>query len=233
MNFEATFGDYSSGVAFLQIGTVSIMKTEKFEQSKFGFPFIAYIADDVTDSPAIIFQLHGAGERGSGGEDLDKVLVNGFANILDCDEFSNCVLVMPQCPFDSFWVAKIESLKKFIDGVVEYYHADKKRISLTGMSMGGFGTWYTAMAYPDIFCAIAPCCGGGMPWNAEVLKMPVWAFHGDCDDVVLASNSVDMVDSLKKTNDNVRLDIYSGVGHNSWEKAFSKDLLLWLLQQHK
>ncbi len=84
-----------------------------------------------------------------------------------------------------------------------------------------------------MFAAIAPCCGGGMPWNTEVLKMPVWAFHGDCDDVVLPSNSIDMVKSLRMTNDNVKFDLYEGVGHGSWDKAFSPELMKWLLEQKK
>ena len=99
--------------------------------------------------------------------------------------------------------------------------------------MGGFGTWYTSMAYPDMFAAIAPCCGGGMPWNAEVLTMPIWAFHGDCDKLVLPSNSIDMVESLRKTNNNVKFDLYEGVEHNSWDRAFSPQLMKWLLEHRK
>ncbi len=197
------------------------------------FPYIAYISDDASDNPAMIIQLHGAGERGNGGAELDKVLVHGFPNVMPCDEFKDCVLIMPQCPADSFWAARVESVKKFIDTMIEEYNADKNRITLCGISMGAFGTWYTSMAYPDMFAAIAPCCGGGMPWNAGVLTMPVWAFHGLCDDVVLPSNSIDMVESLKKTNNNVRLDLYEGVGHDSWNRAFSPELMKWLLKHKK
>ncbi len=209
------------------------MKEIKVINNEFGFPYIAYISDDVSENPAMIIQLHGAGERGKGGDDLEKVLVHGFAESCDFSEFHDCVLIMPQCPENSFWAARVESIKKFIDKMVEVYNADKNRIYLTGLSMGAFGTWYTSMAYPDMFAAIAPCCGGGMPWNAGVLTMPVWAFHGDADDVVLPSNSIDMVESLKKTNNNVRFDLYEGVGHNSWERAFTSELMKWLLSQSK
>lgn len=209
------------------------MKIERHSHDGYPFSFISYISDDISENPAIIFQLHGAGERGDGDRDLDKVLVNGFAKTIDCASFKNCILVMPQCPENTFWAARVESIKKFIDMVCKHYHADMNRIYLTGLSMGGFGTWYTAMAYPDMFAAIAPCCGGGMPWNASVLKMPVWAFHGSEDDVVLPSNTIDMVNSLKKTNENVKFDLYDGVGHGSWAKAFTEPLLIWLLNQHK
>ena len=99
--------------------------------------------------------------------------------------------------------------------------------------MGGFGTWYTSMAYPKLFAAIAPCCGGGMAWNASVLTMPVWAFHGLCDTVVSPNQTIEMVEKLKLTNPNLKYDLYEGVGHNCWDLAFSESLLKWLLKQHK
>ncbi len=209
------------------------MKIIRSTDSKYEFPYIAYISDDVTKSPAMIIQLHGAGERGNGGNELDLVLRHGFGKYTELSELQNCILVMPQCPHNTFWVAKIESLKSFIDHMIDQYNADANRIYLTGLSMGGFGAWYTAMAYPDMFAAIAPCCGGGMPWNASVLTMPVWAFHGDQDQLVLPHNTIDMVEALKETNPSVKFDLYEGVGHNSWEKAFSPELMKWMLEQSK
>lgn len=209
------------------------MKKERYENYEFGFPFISVLSDDLSSNPALIIQLHGAGERGNGGKELDKVLVNGFAKTADLTKMKDCVLVMPQCPTDTFWAARVESIRKFIDKMIELYSADKTRIYLAGLSMGGFGTWYTAMAYPELFAAIAPCCGGGMPWNAGVLNMPVWAFHGALDKIVAPINSIDMVESLMKTNNNVKFDIYGDMGHNSWDRAFSDELLIWLMQQRK
>ena len=209
------------------------MKVQKYSHSELGFPFIAYLPDNLSEHPALLIQLHGAGERGAGNADLDKVLVHGFANIVNDGNLKDCILVMPQCPTDSFWVAKIETLRRFIDELVSLYHADRDRICLCGLSMGGYGTWYTAMAYPDLFAAIAPCCGGGMAWNAEVLKMPVWAFHGKEDDEVSPIQTIEMVEALKKHNPNVRFSLYEGVGHNSWSRGFSEETLRWLLAQHK
>ena len=209
------------------------MKIIKQTGSDAVFPYIAYLAENTSDHPALIIQLHGAGERGDGNADLDKVLVHGFSHIVNDQNFQDCILVMPQCPADSFWVAKIESLKRFIDALIDRYRIDPNRIYLCGLSMGGFGTWYTAMAYPDLFAAIAPCCGGGMAWNADVLKMPIWAFHGKEDSVVSVNQTVEMVEKLKHSNPALRYDLYDGVNHDSWKIAFSEGLLQWLLSQHK
>ena len=209
------------------------MQVIRHSLSDIGFPFIAYIPDTVSEHPALIIQLHGAGERGSESVDLDKVLVHGFSSIVNDDNLKDCILVMPQCPQNSFWTARTESLKLFIDNIIDIYAIDTGRVYLCGLSMGGFGTWYTAMAYPDLFAAIVPCCGGGMAWNAGVLKMPIWAFHGKEDTIVSVNQTLEMINGLKDRNTNFRYTLYDGVGHDSWKKAFSDELLAWLLSQHK
>jgi len=196
-------------------------------------PYIAYVPDNLSDHPALLIQLHGAGERGNGGSDVDKVLVHGFSKIVNDDNLNDCILIMPQCPLDSFWAAKVESIKKFIDEMTVKFSADTNRIYLCGLSMGGFGTWYTAMAYPELFAAIAPCCGGGMAWNADVLKMPIWTFHGLADDVVSPNQTIEMIEALKGKNLNLKYDLYEGVGHDSWNKAFSEQTLNWILSHKK
>ena len=209
------------------------MKIIKNFDTNEGFPYIAYIPDNIGENPALIIQLHGAGERGNTKEDLDKVLVHGFSHVVTDNNLKNTILIMPQCPKDSFWAAKVESIKRFIDNIIVKYSVDKNRIYLCGLSMGGFGTWYTAMAFPDAFAAIAPCCGGGMAWNADVLKMPIWTFHGKEDVVVSPNQTIEMINALEGKNQNFRYTLYDGVGHNSWEKAFSEDLLNWFYLWHK
>ena len=180
----------------------------------------------------MLIQLHGAGERGSGGNQLDKVLAHGFSKIVNDQNFNDCILILPQCPPDSFWAAKIESIRKFIDNMMQEFSADPERIYLCGLSMGGFGTWYTAMAYPTLFAAIAPCCGGGMAWNASTLKMPIWTFHGLEDKVVSPHQTIEMIEALKDKNPHFKYDLYEGVGHNAWNQAFSEQTLNWILS-HK
>ena len=209
---------------------MKIIKQENYENV---FPYIAYIPENLSDSPALLIQLHGAGERGNGGNALDLVLTHGFSKTANDQNLKDCILVMPQCPEDSFWVAKIESIKNFIDQMVEKYSVDTNRIYLCGLSMGGYGTWYTAMAYPNLFAAIAPCCGGGMAWNAGTLKMPVWAFHGLDDTCVSPNQTIEMVEALKGSNSLLKYDLYEGVGHDSWVKAFTEETLCWILAQKK
>jgi len=89
------------------------------------------------------------------------------------------------------------------------------------------------MAYPALFAAIAPCCGGGMAWNAPLLQMPIWAFHGLEDTVVSPRHTIEMIEVLKPINPQLKYDLYEGVGHHSWEFAFTEPTLSWLLSQKK
>ena len=208
------------------------MNRIEHREEKWEFPFVEYSCDAKGEKLPLIIQLHGAGERGCGGKMLDLVDVHGFSKFLK-DEDHRLIAVMPQCPKDSFWAARVESIVKFIEHLIREYPVDPDRVYLTGLSMGGYGTWFTAMARPDLFAAIAPVCGGGMAWNAGVLKMPIWAFHGTEDAVVSPMQSDEMVAKLKALNADVTYTRLEGVGHNAWEKAYSAELLDWLLSKKK
>jgi predicted peptidase len=207
-----------------------MIRTE-FREEKWIFPFVEYTPIKDKKLPLII-QLHGAGERGDGKEDLIKVDKLGFSNLIKNTD-AECRFIMPQCQNGTFWAAKVESIIKFIEQIKAEFPTDETRIYLTGPSMGGFGTWYTAMAVPDMFAAIAPVCGGGMDWNARVLKMPIWTFHGNSDNVVNPAYTEMMVASLKKAGADVTYTKLENIGHNAWDYAYTKELLDWLLSKHK
>ena len=206
-----------------------MIRTEHKEE-KWVFPFVEYAPTEKKKGLPLIIQLHGAGERGNGKEALFRVDVHGFSRLI-ADKEIPCIFAMPQCPKDSFWAARVESIISFINQLTEEYEIDAKRIYLTGLSMGGYGTWFTAMARPDLFAAIAPVCGGGMAWNASVLKeLPIWAFHGACDTVVSPLQSDEMVAKLKSLGADVKYSRIDGVGHDVWKQAYNEELLNWLLE---
>ena len=182
--------------------------------------------------PLIVF-LHGAGERGDTPEELPLVRTHGIPKLLDDGCGVRCVAISPQCPKGGYWATKTESLLAFVDRMIETYNVDVDRVSLTGVSMGGFGTWFAALAAPDKFSCIAPVCGGGMPWAAPTLKMPVRAFHGDKDTVVSPSQSIEMIDRLQQTNPDALLTLYHNVGHNSWDYAYNEGLISWLISNKR
>ncbi|MBQ4528708.1 MAG: prolyl oligopeptidase family serine peptidase [Clostridia bacterium] len=208
------------------------MKRTEHREEKWIFPFVKYAPSEEKTNLPLIIQLHGAGERGSGKDDLDKVDVHGFSAYLKEAEH-NCIVAMPQCPENSFWAARVESIIGFIGQLIKEYNVDEDRVYLTGLSMGGYGTWFTAMARPDLFAAIAPVCGGGMAWNACVLNMPVWAFHGADDNVVSPVQSDEMVEKLKLSNSDVTYTRLDGVGHFVWKHTYNKELMEWLLSKKR
>ena len=200
------------------------MQRIEHRENRWAFPFVEYSPKEMKKGLPLIIQLHGAGERGEGGEDLVLVDKHGFSGII-ADSEIDAVIIMPQCQKNDFWAARVESLYKFILDAIEDYGADKSQVTLTGLSMGGFGTWFLAMAHPELFAAIAPVCGGGMPWNAGTLTMPVWAFHGDMDKTVSFRHSSEMVDALKSLGRDVEFTVYEGAGHSIQHLAFSNELL--------
>lgn len=208
------------------------MNRIEHREEKWEFPFIEYSCDVKNEKLPLIIQLHGAGERGCGKEDLKKVDVHGFSKYLKNAEH-NCIVIMPQCPENTFWAARVESIVKFIEHLIKEFNVDEDKVYLTGLSMGGYGTWFTSMARPDLFAAIAPVCGGGMAWNAGVLKMPIWVFHGADDTVVSSTQSDEMVSALKDNGADVIYTRLDGVGHNVWENAYNKELLEWLLNKKR
>jgi len=181
--------------------------------------------------PLILF-LHGAGER---GDDLELVRKHGIPKIVEQREDFPFIVVSPQCPEDSRWTDQQEALIALIDQVLAKYSVDPDKVYLTGLSMGGTGTWALAMAYPKRFSAVIPICGKGDPSGVCVLKdIPVWVFHGAKDDVVPPENSEKMVNALKECGGKVQFTLYPDAGHDSWTATYDNpEFYSWLLNQSK
>lgn len=182
--------------------------------------------------PLILF-LHGSGERGT---DLSKVKVIGLANKIDTEPDFPFIVISPQCALDTRWQDHLDELTTLLDEIIANYPVDTQRVYLTGLSMGGQGTWSMAIHEPDRFAAIAPICGRRPPADdlaAEVQKikhLPIWVFHGEKDDVVPVEESRIMVDLLEKAGADVRFTPYPDDDHNSWDSAYGEeDLYPWFL----
>ena len=177
----------------------------------------------------LLVALHGAGER---GDDVSLVCVHGVAKYIAAGLKLEAIVIAPQCPKNLVWNLLTFELKELIDHICTEYSVDERRVSITGLSMGGFGTWEMAISYPDFFAAAAPVCGGGMNWRAKLIgKMPVWAFHGERDTTVPIENSRMMVDALRAGGGDVKFTIFSGVAHNSWEPAYEDtNVIEWLIK---
>lgn len=212
------------------------MIREEVNHPDWEFPFVLYRPEAKMNNYPVIVQLHGAGEVGNGGDDLIRVEVHGISKLIQKGEEYPCMIVMPQCPTESFWAAEIPNIYAFINRLIETYSIDTGRIYLTGLSMGGFGTWLTACRYPKMFAAIAPVCGGGMTWRVSALDMPIWAWHGTEDEVVYPTETINMVHALRQArpqDPSIRMTLVDGVGHNVWDNAYQQELIQWLLCQHR
>ena len=143
-------------------------------------------------------------------------------------------MVGPQCQKEHYWGSYIESLNRFLDYTIEENAVDTSRIYLTGLSMGGTGTWLWGLGSPERFAAIAPVCGTGVCWFGFMLKnTPVWAFHGDQDDIVPVDESVRMVSKVIAEGGNAKLSLLHGVWHEAWVEAYKgRTLLEWFLSHH-
>lgn len=209
------------------------MKAQQVEkQSKLGVHYWEYTPNSMQESeklPLLIF-LHGMGERGN---DLNKVKFHGPPSFLDDKKDFPFICISPQCPDTIYW--NEELLLPFYDEIIAKYPIDKNRIYITGLSMGGFGTWKSIIAKPDLFAAAVPICGGGDPSKLESIKsLPIWVFHGAKDDVVPLIRSKEMVDGLKELGSNVKFTVYPEATHNSWTETYNNpELYDWLLQQKK
>lgn len=204
-------------------------------ENHFNFQYVKYLPKDFDETkqyPLVVF-LHGAGER---GDDLDVAMRHGFMKyVREEDREYPFLFIAPQCPFDKYWGCYTESLIAFLEEQIEVLPVDKSRVYLTGLSMGGTGTWMLAMACPEKFAALAPVCGSGIYWYGEAVKdIPIMMYHGDCDDVVPLAESINMLNAVNKRGGNAKLNICYGVGHDAWEYAYRGDELLnWLLAQKK
>ena len=193
--------------------------------------YLLYLPKDYEQQeswPLLMF-LHGVGERGN---NLELVKKHGPPKLIAAGKEFPFIVISPQCPDTQWW--EPVSLTALLDEVTEKYKVDADRVYVTGLSMGGFGTWRLAAYTPERLAAIVPICGGGEKfWTKSFPRLPVWAFHGDQDGAVPLNRSQIMVDELRVNGGSPKLTIYPGVGHDSWTQTYENpEVYEWLLK-HK
>jgi predicted peptidase len=196
-------------------------------------PYLLYLPKSASKKklPLVMF-LHGAGERGN---NLELVKLHGLPKLIEQGQAFPFIAVSPQCLTDSWWTMELDALKGLLESVIKTHNVDTKRVYLTGLSMGGMGTWQFAGTYPEFFAAIAPVCGGGeIHLTRNLTEMPIWAFHGDKDDLVPLEESQRMVAGVKHHGGKAKLTVYKNVGHDSWTKTYNNPKLYeWLLSHSR
>jgi predicted peptidase len=214
--------------------------------------YVLYVPADYTaekEWPLVMF-LHGAGERGDDG--LIQTEVGIGTAIRRQPSMFPCLVLMPQCPEEAFWDSILGHLEQSLADTRANYNVDGKRIYLTGLSMGGYGTWIWGAQKTDTFAALMPVCGGGKPSDmqrlckepiadvfgtlkervAKLATVPIWAFHGEADKTVPPFRTSQMVRLVKEAGGNVKHTTYPEVGHDSWNEAYQEPLTwFWLFRQ--
>jgi predicted peptidase len=221
------------------------------------YKYQVYVPSDYATSqkwPVILF-LHGAGERGNDGLVQTQV---GLPPVIRGDmKKYPAIVIMPQVPPDSMWNGgPAEAAMAALERTLKEFATDQDRVYLTGLSMGGNGSFYLGYRYAERFAAIAPVCGFVTSWNehwrpADVVapgdqatafermaqklaKTPVWIFHGEVDPVVPVDQSRKAAEALMKVNPQAKYTEVAGVGHNSWDNAYnSASFIAWLFAQKK
>ena len=235
------------------INMTGLFKAESFTSSKgTKINYRIYLPNDYStekEYPLILF-LHGAGQAGSDNESQLKLgICEPFKN--KSSEIYDCIVLAPQCPSGCKWVdvqnwgdCKYDSEKipesAPLAAVVELfirtrtaYSVDKDRVYVTGLSMGGYGTWDLLVRHPDLFAAAMPLCGGADYRKAELIKdIPIWTFHGKLDGTVPYLGTEKMANTLKELGGNCRFTLYPTMEHGIWPTVYAReDILPWLLSK--
>lgn len=223
---------------FIYLSGIGLAQIQVKENHK-NFDFLIYTPKHDSpsyDFPVILF-LHGIDERGN---NLDLVKLQGPPKLIENGSWPyhlNFIVISPQLPKDyNHWPLK--KLDDFIDHVINKYNIDKNRVYLTGLSLGGSGTWKYAAAHPEKLAAIIPICGHGNPKSAcNLVNLPVWAFHGQEDKIVPPEGTTNIIEPLRNCNpptNNVNLTLYAGVGHDAWTQTYNNEKIYeWLLSHEK
>jgi predicted peptidase len=186
--------------------------------------------------PLMLF-LHGMGERADHPLGLLALKKHGPPKRFDQHNPTPFIIASPQCPADSWWSEHVDTLLGLLDELQANYPVDPARVYLTGLSMGGYGTWTLCAHHPERFAAAVPICGGlphyiDLDRAVEKMKpLPIWTFHGAKDAVVPLEETERVVKALKAAGGHIKFTVYRAAQHDSWTKTYNNPKVYeWLLQ---
>jgi predicted peptidase len=233
----------------------SVQQFERTVTRTFGYKYLLALPNGYRETPRkkwpLLFFLHGSGER---GDDVWSVADHGPPKLLRGKNLSrreresaqllaeNFIVVSPQCPKHKWW--DTEALLALLDELEAHHRVDRRRVYLTGLSMGGYGAWALGMAFPERFAALAPVCGGGefssaymssIHKRSDLRRLPVWAFHGAKDETVPVAESERMISMLRHMQvENPQLTVYPEAKHDSWTETYANpELYRWFLRHER
>lgn len=217
-----------SFISFAQTTVNGKIKTEIIQKHELGYAL--HIPADIKEKKPLLIFLHGSGEKGS---DIEKVKIHGPFKYLK-DHKLDAYILAPQCPDKEEWDTEV--LYRLILKIQKENNIDSDRIYVTGLSLGGWGTWNLAFAHPDMFAAIVPISGFvdliQLEQTCKIAKIPTRIFHGLMDDVVNIDYAITIYKELKKCNSNVELTIFDDAGHDSWSRVYdNQEIYDWMFKQ--
>ena len=215
------------------------LSREEYTSSLGTSPYRLFIPEDGGCGKPVVLFMHGAGERGADNELPLRTALEAF--VKSNEIVKNAIFIVPQCPTDEQWVMtpwskvsysvdeipeswEIKTVLEILEKVVSENNADRDRIYVMGLSMGGYATWDLIMRHGELFAAAMPICGGADPTKADKVKdIPIRTFHGDIDDSVPVEGTRAMVEAIKALGGNIEYTEYPGLGHGIWDKACSSE----------
>ncbi|NIY94424.1 prolyl oligopeptidase family serine peptidase [Vibrio diazotrophicus] len=201
-------------------------------ENRFSTKFFVYLPKEYNerdDKWPLIVSLHGSGERGT---DLELLKKEGIPKLIEEGADFPFVMVFPQCEAFSAWDP--DRIKLLVEELVDSYHIDQSRLYLTGYSLGGYGTWATAIKYPELFAAIAPICGFALLNDVVRLSsIPVWTFNGENDEVMPYKVTEEIANIINKSGGDAKFTLYVDTGHNCWDETYRNEELYTWFMSHK
>lgn len=217
-----------SFISFAQTTVNGKIKTEIIQKHELGYAL--HIPANIKEKKPLLIFLHGSGEKGT---DIEKVKIHGPFKYLK-DHKLDAYVLAPQCPEGEEWDTEV--LYRLIVKIEKENNIDSDKIYVTGLSLGGWGTWNLAFAHPDKFAAIVPISGFvdliQLEQTCKIAKIPTRIFHGLMDDVVSIDYAITIYKELKKCNSNVELTIFDDAGHDSWSRVYdNQEIYDWMFKQ--